>query len=472
MKTLSLIIFLTLIFSWQSNLFAQEPWNLETCINYAIEHNIQVKQTQLQAEVSQSSLVQSKAGLLPSVNANAQDAFQFGRTIDPYTNTFTNDNVQTFSMSVTASLTLFNGLQQVNTVKQNNYKLLADLESVEDIKYSITMQVASSYLQILFDRELLEVAKSQLEITKTQVQRTKILVEAGSLAKGNLLEIQAQMANEELAKINAENNLKTSYLNLTQLLELDTTANFVIQVPELADPSEAIVIDSVKKIFEESQGLPMIKKQEYTLKSSEEALKISRGGLSPEFYISASYGTVYSDAKKKYTNVLADPVEIGYVETSGDAVYTPGYTTIENPYPFANQLSDNLGFSFTIGARIPIFNGFTTKTRISQSKLNIENSQYQLDLTKNQLFKDIQTARNSAEAALAKFNASKKAVEAQQESFSYTQQKFDLGLVNSVDYNTAKNQLAKSQSDMVQAKFEFIFRINILNYYQGIPFQL
>lgn len=472
MKTLSLIIALSFLFVWQSSIFAQEPWDLEKCVNYAIENNIQVKQMQLQAEVSQSNLVQSKAGLLPSVNANAQDAFQFGRTIDPYTNAYTEDNVQSLSMSVTASLTLFNGLQQVNTIKQNNYKLLSDLEDVEDIKYSITMQVASSYLQILFDKELLEVANSQLEITKTQVQRTKILVEAGSLAKGNLLEIQAQLANEELSKINAENNLKTSYLNLTQLLELDTTSNFEIQVPELADPSNEIVIDSVKRIFEESLDLPMIKKQEFYLKSTEETLKISKGGLSPEFYVSASYGTGYSDARYKYDNIPADPVEIGYVGSNGEAVYTPGFSTITNPYTFGDQLNDNRSLSLVIGVRIPIFNKFSTKTRISQSKLNIENSKYQLDLAKNQLFKDIQSARNSAEAALAKFNASKKAVEAQQESFSYTQQKFDLGLVNSVDYNTAKNQLAKSQSDMVQAKFEFIFRINILNFYQGIPFKL
>lgn len=445
MKTLSLIIALSFLFVWQSSIFAQEPWDLEKCVNYAIENNIQVKQTQLQARSSEYNLQESKAGLAPSLNANVNDAFQFGYTIDPYTNQFTNQNVQSLSASITGSVTLFNGLQQVNTVKKNRYTLMADIEEVEDIKYSITMQVASSYLQILFDKELLDVANSQLEITKTQVQRTKILVEAGSLAKGNLLEIQAQLAGEELTKINAENNLKSSYLNLTQLLELDTTSAFSIQVPELDDPSSEILLDSVSTIFNNSQGLPMIKKQEFKLQSSEQNLNIAKGGMSPRFYLQGSYGSGYSSAR----------------------TYPNGDT-----YPYSDQFVDNRSLSISIGVSIPIFNNFSVKNRISQSKLNIENSKYQLDLAKNQLFKDIQSARNSAEAALAKFNASKKAVEAQQESFSYTQQKFDLGLVNSVDYNTAKNQLAKSQSDMVQAKFEFIFRINILNFYQGIPFKL
>jgi outer membrane protein len=320
--------------------------------------------------------------------------------------------------------------------------------------------------------ELLDVAKNQLAITQSQVDRTKILVEAGSLAKGNLLEIQAQLANEELAKINAENNLKSSYLNLTQLLELDTTSAFTIQVPELSDPSEAIVIDSVRKIFAESQDLPMIKKQEYYLKSSEEAYKVAKGLISPEVYLQASYGTGYSDARSLYDRGSVVQTEIGYVGISRDPVFSDIESVVSRSYPFTDQLNDNRSLSFVIGIQIPIFNRLSTKSRISQSKLNMENSKYMLDLSKNQLLKDIQTARNSAEASLAKFKASNKAVEAQLESFSYTQQKFDLGLVNSVDYNTAKNLLTKTQSEMVQAKFEFIFRINILNYYQGIPFKL
>jgi len=471
MKTLGLVFFV-FISTITLSISAQEPWSLEKCVSYSIEHNIQVKQKKIQSESSSYTLQQSRAGLLPTVNASAQDGYQFGRSIDPYTNAYTEQNVNSVSMSLNARLTIFSGLQQINTIKESNYTLLANQQDLEDTKYNISLMVASAYLQILFDMDLLEIAKNQQAITQTQVDRTKILVDAGSLAKGNLLEIQAQLASEELAKINAENNLKTSYLSMTQLLELDTTSDFKIQVPVLSDPSEFILIDSVKKVFEASQNLPLIKKQEYNLKSSEQSLKIARGGISPQLYLSASYGTGYSDARAKYSVSPGDPREIGYVGSSGEPVLTPGFNTLSNPYPFADQLNDNRSFNFSVGIQIPIFNKLSTKTRISQSKLNVENSRYMLDQTKNQLYKDIQSARNSAESSLAKYRASQKALEAQQESFSYTQQRFDLGLVNSVDYNTAKNLLTKTQSEMVQAKFAFIFRINVLNYYQGIPIKL
>jgi outer membrane protein len=472
MKTRGLTISIVLFLFFNFSILSQETWTLEKCINYAIENNIQVKQKLLQAKSGKNSLRQSKANLLPAVNASAQDAFQFGRTIDPYDNTFTEENIQSLSMSITASMTIFNGLQQYHTIRQNNFNLLSQLADVEDTKYNISLLVASAYLQILFDMELLEVAKNQLAITQSQVERTRKLVDAGSLAKGNLLEIQAQYANEELMKINAENSLKTSYLTLTQLMELPSAEGFAIEVPKLADPSEMIVIDPIGKIYEGSQGLPMIKRQEYSLKSSEQTLKIAKGALSPVVFVSTSYGTGYSNRRSKYSLVQGDPRQIGYVGTTLEPVLAPTFNTISSTYPFSDQLNDNRSFSFAIGVQIPIFNKLGTYTRISQSKLNVENSKHMLDLTKNQLYKDIQNARNAAESAFLKFKASQKSLEAQKESFSYTQQRFDLGLVNSVDYNTAKNRLTKTESDMVQAKFDFIFRINVLNFYQGIPIKL
>jgi len=471
-KLLNLVSLFIVFFVCQNYAVPQQPWGLQKCVDYSIEHNIQVKQTQLKAKSSQSSLQQSKLKLAPSLNANASDAFQFGYTVDPYTNQFTNNRVQSLSASITGSVTLFSGLQQVNTIKENNYTLMSNLQEIEEVKYNITVSVATSYLQILFDKELLGVAKSQVEISKGQEQRTKILVDAGSLAKGNLLEVQAQLATEELNKINAENNLRTDYLNLTQLLELDSTAGFEIEVPVVEDPTEMNILDSVNSIYEKSLSLPQIKMQEYRLKSSEKSLAIAYGGLSPRLYLQGSYGTGYSNNRYKYATSPGNPVEVGYVGSSGDAVFAPSTTTTQSPYLFTDQFVDNRSLSIVIGIQIPLFNNFTVKNNITQSRISVDNSQYTLELSKRQLYKDIQQARNSAESALAKFKASQKAEEAQKESFSYTQQKFDLGLVNSVDYNTAKNQLTKVQSDKVQAKFDFLFRINILNYYMGIPFKL
>ncbi len=451
---------------------AQEQWSLNRCIDYALEHNIQVKQTKLRAQSSEANLKQSKAAIYPNLNASASDAFQFGRTIDPFTNLYTNQNVQSFSMSVSSQVTLFQGFQKHNTKQRNNYTYLANLQEIDQVKNSISMQVATAYLQILFDKELLEVAKNQIEITQEQVNRTQTLVEAGSLAKGNLLEIQAQLAQEQMSYINAQNNIRTDYLNLTQLLELDSIEGFEIEIPEIDDPSEELILASVEEIFNKSIDLPRIKKEELNLKSADYNLKIAKGGYYPRLFLNASYGTGYSSARSKYDTEPGDPRPIGWVEGTMTPVYTQGFNTVTLPYPYGDQLDDNRSLSFVIGISIPIFNNLQVKTNVVNSKINYENAQLQLELSKNNLYKEIQQAHNAALSALAKFKASKKSVEAQRESFSYTKQKFDLGLVNSVDYNTAKNQLIKAESDMVQAKYDFVFRINILKFYQGEPFSL
>ena len=470
MKKITIILLIVLLGGVQ--LQAQAQWSLNQCIDYALEHNIQVKQTKLQAESSQANLKQTKLSIYPNLNANASDAFQYGRTIDPYTNLYTDQNVQSFSLSVSSQVTLFQGLKKHNSIKKNNYTYLSNLQEIERVKNSISMQVATAYLQILFDKELLEVAKRQMEITKEQVERTKVLVEAGSLAKGNLLEIQAQLAQEEMSHINAQNNIRTDYLSLTQLLELDSADGFEIEIPQIDDPSEELILASVDEIYQKSTDLPRIKKQELNVKSADFGLKIAKGGYYPRLYLNASYGTGYSSARSKYDTEPADPRPIGWVDGSMTPVYTQGFNTITLPYDYIDQLNDNRSFSFVIGISIPIFNNWKVKTDIINSKLNYENAQLQLELTKNNLYKEIQQAHNAAVSALAKFRASKRSVEAQKESFSYTKQKFDLGLVNSVDYNTAKNQLTKAESDMVQAKYDFVFRINILNFYMGKPFKL
>jgi len=455
MKIIKLTSFLIIGVIFQYKVVAQEvleqkKWTLKECVDYAHENNISIKQMSLRSKTYKANLTQSKAALLPSLNASVSDNFNYGRSIDPYTNKYTENNVQSLNTSISSSVNIFTGLRKYNTIKQNKYTLASSREEFEEIKNSIALQVATAYLQILFDKELVDVSKRQIEISKSQENRTQILVNAGSLAKGNLLEIQAQLANENVNLINSENNLKTSYLNLTQLLDLDTVKNFEIEVPIIEEPSEEIIIVNTDTIYEASTNLPRIKKEEYNLQSAETALKISKGGISPTLYLQASYGTGYSSAAQKYDPITSEPL----------------------PYNNNDQLNDNLKFSFTVGLSIPIFNNLQVRTNIINSKINIESSKYQLQLAKNNLYKDIQQARNSAYAALAKHKASKKAVDAQKESFSYTQKKFNLGLVNSVDYNTAKNQLTKSESDMVQSKFDFIFRINILNFYRGIPFEL
>jgi len=474
-RLIPIVFVFSILFSFQSS-GQQKKWSLEECITYAIKNNIQVKQQELNAEFNKNTLFQSKLNVLPTFNSGASHSYSFGRALDESTYRFTKDTtIQSNNFYISSSFTLFNGLQTQNTIKQNKYNLLVAQKDVEKIKNDISLSISLAYLQILLNMELLEVSKSQLDITKQQIKRTSQLVEAGSLARGSLLEIQAQAASEELSVVNAENYLNISYLNLTQLLELETVSDFTILVPELPVPGEDFLIEPVNMIYNDAENvLPQIKSAEYSLISSEIGLDIARGSRSPRISLQGSYSTRYSNIRQRLS--ISDDeftFPIGVVEATEQPVVSfPQRVTQMGDYPFGDQFMDNLAYGLTLNLSIPIFNGWQTNTAISNSKLSVLNSRYQLQYTKNLLYKEIQQAYADAMAALKKYRATEKAVSSMEESFRYTEQKFNVGLVNTVDYNTSKNQLTRTQSDLLQAKYEFIFKTKVLEFYRGSPLTL
>ena len=269
-------------------------------------------------------------------------------------------------------------------------------------------------------------------------------MDAGSVAKGNLLQIEAQAAQEELSLINMKNQVETSYLNLTQLLEIKTPAGFEIDAPQInVDPNSVVdgTIDEIYLIAEKNR--PEIKSSELKLTSSEYGLKIAKGARSPRFSLNHSVNT-------RYTHI------------SG----------IANQEAFGKQLNNNRNSGVGLQMTVPILNGWQVTKSISNSKLDVQSSQYELEATKKQLYKSIQQAYTDAAAAIKKYNSSLKAVASTEESFRYTEQKFNVGMVTSVDYNVAKTQLIRSQSDMSQAKYEYVFKTKVLDFYKGIPLNL
>jgi outer membrane protein len=469
--SLTSLLFLTFL-----QCYSQEPWTLEKCISYAMEKNIQIKMQELNAKMSKNNYTQSLISIAPSINGGINRYYSFGRRVDPFTNEFSNQNTISDNYSLNGSLNVFNGFQTINTIRQNQFNLMAALQNVEKIKNDISLNIASAYLQILYSKELLEIAQNQVSITRIQSERTAKLVNAGTLAKGSFLEIEAQVATEELQVVNAQNQLDMSYLALAQFLDLDTIEDFRIAAPVLPEPDEQLLLPPVDEIYKEGSGrLPQIIAAEYQLKSSERGLAIARGNLSPRISLNGSFGSGYSDAMKEYTMTPTDTVLIPTGITSGnDIVYTPNiiFDQSEKIRPYGDQLDYNLSKTVSLTLSIPIFNGWQVNNAIGNAKINVLNSRYSLDLAHNQLYKDIQQARADVYAALNKYLASKKSVTALQESFNYTQQKFDLGMVNSVDYNLAKNNLLKSKSDMLQAKYEYVFKLKILDFYRGNPIKL
>jgi len=457
MKNLFTLIVTLLIVSSGTILSQQKVWTLEECIGYAIDNNIQIKQQVVQTEYQKNTLDLAKLKLLPTLSGQATHNYTFGRALDQTTYQYTDhQTVQSNNFYVGGNMNLFSGLTNYNTIKKDEFLVLAGAQDLQNIKDNIALNVALDYLQILLNKELVTANNNQLQITRQQIERTKKLVDAGSVARGNLLQIEAQAAQEELQLVNMKNLLDVSYLNLTQLLELKSVAGFEVIVPEIGIDTNAVVTGNVDDIFATAIGnRPEVKSSELNLKASEYDLKIAQGGRSPRLSLNHSFSTGYSDVRKKV---------LGLDPTTFQPVY--------GKYSFPDQVNDNISWGLGFTMSVPILNGWQINKNISSTRLSIKNNEFSLEGTKKQLYKSIQQAYADALASLKKFTASKKAITSMEESFRYTEQKFDVGLVTPVDYNASKTQLLKAQSDLAQAKYEYIFKIKVLDFYKGLPINL
>lgn len=427
---------------------AQEIWSLERCISYAMDNNIIIRQQELNTMVNENNLLQARMGRLPGLNANTQQSFNYGRSLDFATNIYEDQNTRSFSFNTSTQVTLFNGFQITNSIKQTDLNLMASLADLDKLKNDISLNIASAYLQILFNRELLEIAENQLEITRQQVERTRRLVEAGSLPQGNLLEIQAQEASDNLRVVNAGNQLTLSYLTLTQLLELPASVGFTIEIPDFGDIPVYPPDYQVEPVFEAALEVqPQIRSSEYDLASSQTGLSIAKGGRSPRLFLSGSYGSGYQEI------------------TSGPR------SEIEAP-SFEDQIQNNRRTTFSLGLSVPIFNAWQVNTRIANARIGVLNAEYSMQRTRNQLYQEIQQAWADAVASHENFVATEKALESIEESFRHTEQRFEVGMVTTVEFNQALNQLTMTRSELLRAKYEYIFKTNILEFYLGNPISL
>jgi outer membrane protein len=425
----------------------QKEWTLEECIAHALQNNISIKQQEIMTEYQVAALEQSKINLLPTLNGSASHNYAFGRALDETTYEFTeNETVQSNNFYAGSNVTLFRGLVSYNTIRKNKYEVLASEQELEQFRDNISLNISLAYLQILLNQELVAATESQVELTYQQIDRTRKMVDAGSLARGNLLEIEAQAAREELQLVNMRNQLTLSLLNLAQMLELQNTDDFAVAIPAITVRDEAVDGNPAAIYSVAEKTRPEILSAEYKLKSAEYDLAIARGNRSPRLSLGASMSTGYSDKRLR-------PV------------------TFEK-YPFGDQLTDNLNYGLGFSLNIPIFNGWQVNTGIKNSRLGIENSKYALENTRKQLYKNIQQAYTDANGALKKYNASQKAVTSMEEAFRYAEQKLGVGMVTAVEYNQSKTQLLNAQSEMAQAKYEYVFKTKVLDFYKGIPLTL
>lgn len=421
---------------------AQETWSLQKCIDYALQNNIQIKQQKLNSDYYTNQHQQAKYNRLPNLNSSIQNNMSFGRSLGP-DNTYLDINSNSTYGSISSNVTIWNGFTLNNSVKMAEMDLRASLEEMQKAKDDIMLNIAASYLEILFADELVLIAEDLLKITQLQIDRTGKLVDAGSLAKGNLLEIEAQFAREELNVVNAQNRLQLAYLALYQLLELPSTESFKIEKPSLPEIGANMTLLNSMDVFKNAVQLrPAVKGAEFKLESARKQLLVAKGNLLPSLSLGGNYNNFYQHLYD-YPNIA-----------------------------LKDQFKGNQRYGFGATLSIPIFNRFQARTGVSNAQIQLENYEFQLQNTKNLLRKDIEQAYTNALAAFKRYVANQKTVVSSKEAFRYTEEKFNVGMINSVEYDQSKNNLSKAQSDLLQAKYEYIFRTKILDFYNGQPIEL
>ncbi len=470
MKRLYQLFFLTLsVTATAQTKDGDAGWTLEQCIDYALKNNLNIKQSELNTEVAKNTLTQTKANTLPTLNAGAAHTYNFGRTIDRYTNTFANQMVLSQNFYAATSVTLWSGLSQYNTIKQNDLSYQSSMQAVNQQRNDLSLNVATAFLQVVYADQLMLIQKNQVEISKEQLDRTIKLADAGTVAKSNVFDIEAQLAADEYNYISAESNYKIALLTLQQLMNLDSLQNFTIQKPIVEPEGMDLANVKVNDIYNVAlKNQPSIKSAELSWRSAERGLTAAKGGWSPILLFSASIGTGYSGLNYNY-NPVYSTYPAGYTSDSATVFLIQPGLVQGGRKPFVDQFKDNVNKSIGFQLNVPIFNGLRTHTSIQNSKLNVFNQKLSYDLARQQLYKNIAQAHANAVAAMEKYSSAKKATEAAEASYNFTETKFKAGAISAFDFSIAKNRVMKAQTDLLNAKFDYIFRLKVLDFYQGKP---
>jgi outer membrane protein len=462
--------FLVLAFIAGSFVAVAQQMTLQQCIDYALAHNITIQQAALNEDLAKVGVNQSTMNLFPNLNGFAGNNYYYGRSIDPNTNTFTNDQVRSNSFSLSSSVALFEGFSLQNTLKQSKLNYMASRFDLQKVQNDIALNVVTFYLQVLYNEELLTVTKSQRDATALQRDRTNRMFEAGALSKGNQLDMESQLAQDEVRLITAQAQYDQAVLGLKQLLEMDTVKDFSIVAPAVEPPAMNAGYTDVGGIYATAlNNQPDIKSYEYRVRSAEKGVSIARGSMWPRLSGNGSLSTTYTTSKQDVKYTLGPPEMVGYTQDSVPVYSLYSTNASFTKTPFSDQLDQNLSKTVGLSLSIPIFDNWQVHNGIQRAKINLEQSQLNLLTAQKGLLKSIQQAVADAAASNQKLIAGQKSVAALTESMNYNEQKYNLGLISTYDYLLSKTNLARSQADLLQAKYDYIFRIKVIDFYLGKP---
>ncbi|MDH7445351.1 TolC family protein [Aquimarina sp. 2201CG14-23] len=453
----------------------EKKWTLRECVEYALENNIAIKQSALNVDNAAIDKSDALGNFLPSLNAQASNFWRSGLATDPITNTNSTQTFRSSSYNVSVGITLFDGLRNVKQYQRAKLNKLLSQYNLGKSKDDIALFVANSYLQVLLNKEALTVIEKQHDITLEQLKRTRDLVEAGVLPEGDIFEIEATSADELTRIVQAENAVLIARVSLAQTLLIKDYEKFDIAEQEYLVPSASILnksIEEIRSTARESRYEVQIAEQNKLI--AEKDLQIARGAYYPT--LSGSFGYNTSEVGTNTFEVIGiDPVTpfnpIGTVDGTGATVFSnrPNLLLQEaGPTPFIEQLYNNDALSYGLSLSVPIFNGFATRNNVKRSKINVKRTAFQLEQAELDLDSNVYQAYVDAKGSAEAYEASQVAVKAQERAYEYAKDRYDVGLTNAFDFSQSKFRLENAQSNLVQAKFDYIFKIKVLELYFGI----
>lgn len=442
---------LLVAFSLSSNAQTKK-WTLRECVNYAVQNNISIKQTALDTETAAIDKKGAIGNFLPSLNANASHSWNIGLNQDITTGLLQNKTTQFTSAGASVGIDIYRGLQNQNTLRKANLSMVAAKYQLLKMQEDIALNVANAFLQVLFNKENLKVQKDQLAINEKQLLRSQELVQAGSIPRGDLLDAKATVADDNQKLIAADNALLISRLSLSQLLQLEDFESFDVEDGTDVQDENNIMAQTPLSIYDKAkENRTELKLAQTNLEIAEKNVAIAKGNFQPTLQGFYNFNTRISYA------------DIAIRDGNGAIV------GVQSAPPFWDQFSDNKGQSFGAQLSIPIFNGFSARNNVERSKVNLEKSKIALEQQNVDLQRNVYIAFADAKGALNAHESSLVALESRQAAYDYAKEKYDVGLMNSFDLNQSQTLLSNAQSEVLRSKYDYIFKIKILEFYFGIP---
>lgn len=435
-------IYSFLFFFFSFFLFSQEKWTLKKCIEYALENNISIKQAEIDSKTQQQEVKRSKGAFLPDFRGATSQNFNFSKGYrNPTLGTTSSGNSSRFNVGLSSGMTLFNGFQNLNTYKKSLIDQSYSDTNIEIVKNDISLNIVNAYLQLLFSKEREAVSKSSLKLNELQYERIKLLYEKGSEAKATVYESEANIARAKQALVEAQNNIRSSKLNLTQILQLPFDPSFDVEAIAVKDLQDKLSLEDPKVIYEKAlQIRPEIKYASLAVESANQAIKISKGAYLPRLNFGYNFGT-------NYYNVY-----------------------LHNDDNFFEQIENNWNHTFSFSLNIPIFNRWATKTSAQRAILSKEKSELTLENEKYKLRKNIETAYVDALNAKKSYESAIKSVTSTKIALDYAKKRFEAGSANTYDFEQAKNNYISAQVDLTNAKYDYIFKVKVMQFYAGQSF--